>query len=252
MGFVQLNGDPPRSGPAIANRLLHVYREYLQQFDLMYLKSSLQKKLQQTGPVAQQPDMNSGNPPAGPSNPSGAQQHEGLHNNMQGLASLFNTADPTKIQQLLNWSRFSSDQLRAMNVPQDVINMIDINRPILTRQLSAQAQFHEGVKANNNMNALAAMQQQQRQQQLMANQAGMRQTPMNAVPGPSGMQPMQPQNNAQPGGMAMPNRTMNPAMRPSSEDLQRANAIAQRLRQEARAYRAASMSCMFLCLKPLC
>ena len=254
MGLGQ-GANPQQCSPAIALRLLQIYRDYLQQFDLMYLKSSLQKKLQ-SNPVPHQPDASSSNPPAGPSNPPGPQQQDGLHASLQGL---FNTADPQRISQLMSYSRLTSDQLRNMGVSQDIINTIEVNRPFLARQLSAQAQFREGVKTANQvnpMNNIAAFQQQQQQQQqqnMLANQANMRagmpQT-ANAVAGPSGVQQMQPQNGHMQGNMVQ-NRAMNPAIRQSPEEAQqKAQMIAQRLRQEVRAQRAGSayISAFFSCV----
>lgn len=53
MGFVQFPGsapnDPPKSGPGVAQQLQHLYSEYLQAFDSIYISSVLHKGLSRPG-----------------------------------------------------------------------------------------------------------------------------------------------------------------------------------------------------------
>ncbi|KAK7051056.1 hypothetical protein VNI00_005168 [Paramarasmius palmivorus] len=44
LGCVQFPGEPPKSGPAAANQLAHVYREYLMEFDRIYMNSFVDQR----------------------------------------------------------------------------------------------------------------------------------------------------------------------------------------------------------------
>ncbi|KAI0703825.1 hypothetical protein BC835DRAFT_1317755 [Cytidiella melzeri] len=238
MDFVQFPGPPPKSSQTVAAKLQQVYRDYLLQFDMMYLRSSLQKKLQVTS-AAQQPDLGNGNPPPAAQNlaSSGAQQHDGQHAKLQGMAALSNTADPKRLNQLMQYSQFTAEQLRSQNVHPEIIDMVEMNRGIFSRHLNAQAQFHDGVKGQLNL----------QQRNMVNNQAlmrpGIQQPTTNATGGPSGVQQMPPpQNGNQQTHPTALNRPMNVPMngtgRPSVEDMQRASAVVQRLVQETRAQQA--------------
>lgn len=246
LGYVQFPGTPAKSGPAVAARLQHIYREFLQGFDIMYLKSALSKKMKGEGHNGPQHDMNNGGNMPMAMNASGSQPQPDVSNipppSIQGIMALANTQDPQKIQQLLQYSSYPSEVLRARGVPQETIEIVDMHRPLLQRTLMGQTQFHEGVKTSQMNNNLAALQQQQRQN-FLNSQAGhaMMQTP--GAQGGQQQMPMPGMGEGGRGGQQVPVNGMgNPANamqqaripRPSTEEMQRAQQNVQRWYSEAR------------------
>lgn len=250
LGWIHFPGDPPKSGPAVAQRLLHVYNQYLLRFDEMYMRSAHRPKANAN------PVMN-GNVPGVVSAPPGtAQQSEG------SMPMHFNLAnDPAQLQQLVQYSQLPVEVLRTRGVSQDVIDAVEMNRDLLTRIVNGQNQFHEGVKSNNNL-AAAVLQQRQNfmasqagqnalaqqmmhsqaqgnsmAQQMQQNNANAMTRPQAALPG----QPMAPMHNVAPHtapGNVLP---QNRIPRPTQEDMHRAQLNASKWLFEARTNQSKSM-----------
>ncbi|KAJ3476564.1 hypothetical protein NLI96_g11075 [Meripilus lineatus] len=175
LGFSQLPGngnEPPRCGPQMAQRLSQVYEKYLMNFDIAYVKSiralqGAQQQQQQQQQSQQHITHNAHNPQMAqatngiPNNledpmglqPSHAPQHSSAlnqagavaANNLRTLASLTGVTDPARLSDLVQYSMFSPELLRAKRVEQNVINVVEVHRAFLQRTFQAQKSFRESV-----------------------------------------------------------------------------------------------------------
>lgn len=162
LDFVQFPGnqdEPPKSGPGVAQKLKHVYQEYLLLFDQTYLRSVLAKQLhsQPRGnqpPSQATPPTNGGNvPPStlpvpGGGNPAGMQQQVPAVPGIQALFQILGTNDITRINQILQMSLLSVEDLRKRGIPQDMINLVETHRTTLSRFAhQAQNTFRNAIKS---------------------------------------------------------------------------------------------------------
>ncbi|KAJ3475578.1 hypothetical protein NLI96_g11747 [Meripilus lineatus] len=66
-------------------------------------------------------------------------------NNLRTLASLTGVTDPARLNDLVQFSMYSPELLRAKGVEQNVINVVEVHRAFLQRTFQAQKSFREGV-----------------------------------------------------------------------------------------------------------
>ncbi|THV03176.1 hypothetical protein K435DRAFT_852065 [Dendrothele bispora CBS 962.96] len=123
MGFVQFPGGPPndlpKSGPAAAQQLAHVYKEYLAAFDTVYI-TSLENRRKQLRVNA---------PPS-----------------VSGLP--LKNWNPNQLRTILNCADKSSEQLRAQGLPEQVISFIEANRTQLQQMITDQSSFRDIIRPN--------------------------------------------------------------------------------------------------------
>jgi hypothetical protein len=96
MGFVQFPGsesEPATSGPGVAQKLAHVYKEYLAGFEETYVKLFAEPK--RKIPMAGLPAVN---------------------------------RDPQELQMAISYAHLSGPELRSKGVPDDVIAFVENNR----------------------------------------------------------------------------------------------------------------------------
>lgn len=163
MGFVQFPGtdtEPAKSGPGVAQQLQHIHSEYLLQFDKIYVHSVLQKKglfssqtsnstgggSQGNNHPASSPQVNNVSvPPQGNSGPtgnmSGANQvgmvrHQGFCLSMILIHQ--------KMNAVIMYANISAADLRARNIPEQVIHFVEMHRAHLQRT-SQQQQMFRGI-----------------------------------------------------------------------------------------------------------
>ncbi|KAJ7573924.1 hypothetical protein C8J56DRAFT_803727 [Mycena floridula] len=120
MGFVQFPGggtEPPKSGPATAQHLTHIYQSYLMEFDNVYIKSVLESKKRQQAVVYANQNIN------GPIRPS-----------------------PQQMTLILSLAGFTTQELKAQGVHEKLISFIDSNRNQLQRTLMEQRQFKDTIQ----------------------------------------------------------------------------------------------------------
>lgn len=169
LDFVQFpatKDEPAKSGPGVAQKLQHVYKEYLLLFDQTYLRSVLAKQMNAAhqrgnptpsqGPLPPPAGGSNVSMPNGPSNggPGGAPQQPTGALDVRNLASLLGTNDSQRISQMLHMSFMPSEELRKRGIPNDIINTIDTHRAILNRFAQAQSQFRNAIKNGQNPNQL--------------------------------------------------------------------------------------------------
>jgi len=159
MGYAQFPGsdtEPAKSGLGVAQQLLHIYTEYLAQFDKIYIHSVLQKKALFTS----QPGTNAtGGPPANNSaannsaaispqvnnNPAPVQSNTGPPgNNMPGANQV------SMMNAVLVYANVSAVDLRARGIPEQVVQFVEHNRAHLQRT-SQQQQMFRGVMQKPNI-----------------------------------------------------------------------------------------------------
>ncbi|GLB40609.1 hypothetical protein LshimejAT787_0804800 [Lyophyllum shimeji] len=149
MGFVQFPGsdtEPAKSGPAIAQRIAQVYKEYLAGFDQVYINSVIdsRRKMQAAAAVqAQAAAAANGN-----GGPSQAQpQNRGLLTAQQ-------------MQMVLGYANQSVEELRRQGVQERIIQFVENNRAHLQRTLMEQkafrGQFQNQGNPVNHQNATPA------------------------------------------------------------------------------------------------
>lgn len=217
MGFVQFPGsdtEPAKSGPGVAQRLAQVYKEYLLGFDQVYINSVIESRRKMHATAVH-------NAQVGGNNPSQPQPFR------------FN---PQQMQIIIGYANKSVGELRTMGVQEKVISFVETNRAYLQRTVIEQGLFRgqfqsQGLRPPDQLG--------------IANQ-------MNAFSGPS-TQPnpnsvsrtLPQQFSAQPNGMMQVNRGLQhpqghpllpngggPSTRPTKQQMDMANALIQKTKQE--------------------
>ncbi|KAK7051102.1 hypothetical protein VNI00_005214 [Paramarasmius palmivorus] len=97
LGCVQFPGEPPKSGPAAANQLAHVYREYLMEFDRIYMASFADQRRKT---FAQQMVQN----------------------------PIFTKFTAPQIKTLVEFSNKSVPEMRMANMPEELIRAVEGHR----------------------------------------------------------------------------------------------------------------------------
>ncbi|KAF7964453.1 hypothetical protein HWV62_7575, partial [Athelia sp. TMB] len=167
--FPGTESKPAMAGPGVGERLRHIYAEYLQQFETIYVRSVLQKKGMFPGGGFPPPNGNlPGNPPQ--ANPAAAPT--------SSAAQQMNT--------MMMYAHVPAAELHARGVPDNVIRFVEANRANLQRSVQQQISFR-GVVQNGSSSA--------EQGQFSQPQAG---------PGPSMQHPARgPQQGLSPAGMSL-------------------------------------------------
>ncbi|KAL0954744.1 hypothetical protein HGRIS_003696 [Hohenbuehelia grisea] len=204
MGFVQFpasDTEPARSGPAIAERIAHVYKEYLQAFDTMYISSVIESKRKQVAAAQASQVQNQGAGPGPASLGAGL-----IPPGMQGGRIPSNMISPQQMQVMVSYANQSVEQLRAQNVPEHIIHFVESNRVNLQRtqldqsffrQLRPQhSQMHPGQPASGGPGSMGDQMPQSAQQGMPGSglPQGMRPPIPGALGAPFGG--VQGQNNA--------------------------------------------------------
>jgi hypothetical protein len=107
LDFVQFPATantPARSGPGHAQTLEHIYRQYLYQFERMFVEGIQRKRAQA----------------AGPTQPSPVPSPRDL-----------SQVPPQQILKLVPFANISAERLRAQPIPENVVQLIERNRPYL-------------------------------------------------------------------------------------------------------------------------
>jgi hypothetical protein len=168
LGFVQFPGtdaNPAKSGPAIAQQLAHIYRQYLHQFDSIYMHSVLDSRRK----MMQQQQSHSQPSAAGAPRAINAQQ----------------------MQALLSYAKLSAEQLRAQGVPENTIRFVESRRPYLQRSTAEQGVFRGQLRAPASASQSSGG---------GAHVLGPSHSNGGAAPPPLGMRPLHPpQNPTNPG-----------------------------------------------------
>lgn len=140
MGFVNFPGsdhEPAKSGPAVAQNLAHVYREYLLELEHAYVRTWLANNVQMrmNNPGMQQGGMNH---PGGGSGGSGG----------SGLGLPVNGQPSRMSPQLLQYAHMPVAELRQRGIPDHVIALVEQYRPQLQRTAMEQKRFQQQVRMN--------------------------------------------------------------------------------------------------------
>jgi hypothetical protein len=120
MGFVQFPGsdsEPAKSGPAAAQHLAHVYKEYLAAFDNVYVNTVMQSRQKND---AQRPMPGAPNFPI--ARPSGI-------------------TDPSQMQLVMAYASIPVPELRRRGIPEQLIQFIEANRTTIMRQQTEAVAF---------------------------------------------------------------------------------------------------------------
>ncbi|KAK7691135.1 hypothetical protein QCA50_006238 [Cerrena zonata] len=197
IGFLQIQADakePPKSTVAVSQTLQQIYKNYLANFDLAYVKSKMGNQGGgQSGINPADPSQN-GHQMNVPGGQHSQQQNPQLAASALGpnnpLARMMVGFDAKKISELFSLVRLPPDELRTRNIPEDIRRLLAVHGPYLKQMMQNQQQFQSGIRTG-----LA-----QRQGQPSGN--GMLQQPQQQ-PQP---QPQHPQQHQQPGpGMMVRN-----------------------------------------------
>lgn len=153
------SSEPARSGPQAANHMKVVYDLYVMTFEQQVSSANLREFLSGHGPRDHQPP--DGGPNQQPPGPQG-----------QPPPQLTRPLLQPAQQQLLNLVRFantSADVLRRNNVPESIVQQVELHRVALQRQYQIQLQrnpnFPQGTPSN-------AMQNLSNQQQVQMSNLG--------------------------------------------------------------------------------
>lgn len=123
MGFVQFprtENEPAKSGPGVAQKLAHIYKEYLFQFDSFYMSQVMDQKMK-----IQQANAS-----------------------FQAQMAAFNWS-PQQMQAVVALSHMSLQELHAQKVPEKMIQFVETHRASLQRTYQDQKTFHKTVRGVN-------------------------------------------------------------------------------------------------------
>ncbi|KAL0565482.1 hypothetical protein V5O48_016545 [Marasmius crinis-equi] len=113
MGWVQFPGgpnDPAKSGPDAANQLAYVYKEYLADFDRVYMSSVLENRRKQQA-------------------------------FQQLLPSQLRALSPQQMRMLVQVADIPAAELRAKGMPEDLVRVVETNREALQLMRQDQNMF---------------------------------------------------------------------------------------------------------------
>ncbi|KAG6873246.1 hypothetical protein C0995_001266 [Termitomyces sp. Mi166 len=137
MGFVNFPGsetEPAKAGPGLAQRLAQVYREYLANFDQVYINSVMdsRRKMQalHQAHMAQTQAAAAAAAAAGTSNGSLPQNH-----------TLRGALNGHQMQMVVGYAHQSVEELRRQGVQERIISFVESNRAYLQRTAMEQGMF---------------------------------------------------------------------------------------------------------------
>lgn len=126
MGFISFPGtdtEPAKAGPGTAQRLAVVYKDYLSQFDSVYINSVFETRRKQQVTAGMMPQQ----PRVVPQN----------------------AFSPQQMQLVLGYSNQSIAELRAQNVSEKVIQFVEAHRSHLQRTHDDQTAFRDRFQGAN-------------------------------------------------------------------------------------------------------
>ncbi|KAF9007653.1 hypothetical protein BDQ17DRAFT_1351077 [Cyathus striatus] len=138
MGFVAFPGtdkEPPKCGPGAAQRLCHVYKEYLSVFDNMYITSVRQSKIKMLEQGGNANNIASGALAGGPA-PAGQALHM-----LQRLG-----LNPQQMQLVMSYAYMSVADLQSRGVQPKMIEFVENNRNYLQRTQQDQKMFANRIR----------------------------------------------------------------------------------------------------------
>lgn len=135
MGFVHFhaNGqEPAKASSNVAQHLSHVYRQYLKDFDDLYVQTILSSRIKQFG-----------NPSAVSGNNQPLRAPGAAPNALPGHLPPTNPNRPNaqQLAAMMSYARLSVAEMRARGLPDHVINLVEQNRPMLMQQAQQHEQF---------------------------------------------------------------------------------------------------------------
>jgi hypothetical protein len=122
--------EPPKSGPAAAMHIQHVYKEYLSAFDTVYMASVMDSRRKAAGlpPTSQLSGQLPGQfAPGGPSMPF----------NLEALRHM----NPTQLRTIIMCADKPVPELRARGLSENMINFVETHRSNLQRMGAEQESF---------------------------------------------------------------------------------------------------------------
>jgi hypothetical protein len=123
MGFVQFHrteNEPAKSGPGVAQKLAHIYKEYLFQFDGFYVSQTQDQRMKMQQANA----------------------------SFQAQVAAFNWS-PSQMQAVIALSHMSLQDLHAQNIPEKMIQFVENHRASLQRTYQDQKYFHRTLRGVN-------------------------------------------------------------------------------------------------------
>ncbi|KAJ7104308.1 hypothetical protein B0H15DRAFT_809422 [Mycena belliarum] len=130
MGFVSFPAsetEPAKAGPGVAQHLAHVYKEYLMQFDNVYVSTVMESRRKNDALTAARgmAGAASGPPP--------------LPMRLGGIT------DPNQMQLVMAYANVPAAELRRRGLPDQIIQFIEANRVMLLQRASEQANFRNQI-----------------------------------------------------------------------------------------------------------
>ncbi|CAL1715990.1 unnamed protein product [Somion occarium] len=169
LGFVQFPGNDrelPMSSPLHGVMLQHFYADYLLGFDVAYIRTCLVNNGTSQlgvkgansagGQVNGNMDMHpmQGSSSEGQAVPTGVPTH-----NPQAIFTIAGSRDPKKIQELLMLAQLPMDELKARNIPEELIKKIAVHGPYLQQWVQYQRQFNNRIRSAQSGQSSAGMSQ---------------------------------------------------------------------------------------------
>ncbi|KAG6853785.1 hypothetical protein C0991_001374 [Blastosporella zonata] len=137
MGFVQFPGtdtEPAKAGPAFAQRLAQVYREYLVGFDSVYITSVMESKKKQMEAIQQ---LQAQQQRQGPTTVVG----NGNGGPLAQAQTMRGTLNGNQMQMVIGYANSSAEELRRQGVQEKIIQFVEVNRSNLQRMSLEQGMF---------------------------------------------------------------------------------------------------------------
>ncbi|KIK62385.1 hypothetical protein GYMLUDRAFT_41817 [Collybiopsis luxurians FD-317 M1] len=134
LNFVHFPGsatEPPKSGPAAAMQIQHIYKEYLSAFDAVYMASVMDSRRKAAGlPATSQ--LSGQFISQGPTMPV----------TLEALRKL----SPPQVDMILSCADKPANELRARGMADSMISFIENHRPMLQSMAAERASFSEGLR----------------------------------------------------------------------------------------------------------
>ena len=159
MGFVQFPAsetEPAKSGLGAANRLAHVYKEYIYPFDHLYISSVLQSRRKMQAVAAQ--------PTAATASPTTAR----------------NQPTPQQMTAMITYAFTPTEELRQMGLADKMIQFIEAHRDQLQTSANMSVNYRSGLLSTKSTSIQPASSQESQE----------RRPPSTALPFPSLQNPI--------------------------------------------------------------
>ena len=159
MGFVQFPAsetEPAKSGPGAANRLAHVYKEYIFPFDHLYISSVLQSRRKMQA-VATQPTAATASPTTARNQPT-----------------------PQQMTAMITYAFTPTEELRQMGLADKMIQFIEAHREQLQTSANMSVNYRSGLLSTKSTSTQSGSSQESQE----------RRPPSTALPFPSLQNPI--------------------------------------------------------------